>query len=346
MINISIIGANGYTGLELMCILNNHPQANIVHLVSRSNANVKVRDLYPNLYSYAQMQFEDLDIDKISADSDVVFTALPHAASAEICGKFFEKGIKVIDLSADFRYKNLDTYEKTYKVKHPNPLMNEKAVYGLCEIYKEDIKKADVVGNPGCYTTCSIMPLYPLLKENLINPDTIIIDAKSGASGAGRKAELSLAFCEVNENFKAYALTNHRHTSEIEQELSIAAGKEINLSFNPHLLPIQRGILSTIYCDINGGFTSEDFLNAYKKYYGGQPFVIINEEGILPEIKHVKHTNYISIGYKIDKRLNKIILVSVIDNLTKGASGQAVQNMNIMFDLDETTGLKDLSKYV
>lgn len=346
MINISIIGANGYTGLELMCLLKGHPKANIKHLVSRSNAGTLVTDIYPNLYLYKGIAFENMDIDKIASDSDVVFTALPHTASAEICGKFFNKGVKVIDLSADFRYKDIKVYEKWYKVTHPSPELNKSAVYGMPELYRDKIKNAKIIGNPGCYTTCSILSLYPLLKENLIDSSSIIIDAKSGTSGAGKKAETDNLFCEINENFKAYAITTHRHTSEIEQELSIAAGKEIMLSFTPHLLPIQRGILCTIYCNISSTVTAEEIYNAYEKYYKNEPFVIINKEGIIPEIKHVRNSNYISIGFKIDKRLNKIIIVGVIDNLVKGASGQAIQNMNIMFNLDETTGLKNMSKYL
>jgi N-acetyl-gamma-glutamyl-phosphate reductase len=345
LINVSVIGANGYTGLELMCILAGHKSVCVKHLVSRSNAGHAVCEFYPNLYPYEGKVFEDLNIDAIVSDSDVVFTALPHAASAEICKKFYEKGVKVIDLSADFRYKDISVYEKWYG-PHPDPEMNKKAVYGLPEIYREKIKAAPVIGNPGCYTTCSILPLYPLLKEKLINPDTVVIDAKSGTSGAGRKAESSLLFCEVNENFKAYSLTNHRHTSEIEQELSIAAGKDIMLSFNPHLLPVQRGILCTIYCDVSRDISGETVYEAYKKYYGKEPFVIINKEGVLPELKHVRHTNYISIGYAVDKRLNKLIIVSVIDNITKGASGQAVQNMNIMFGINEKEGLENISKYI
>lgn len=346
MINVSVIGANGYTGLELMCILANHPQVKIKHLVSRSNAGVAVTDVYPNLYAYKDTKFEDTDIERISSDSDVVFTAFPHAASAEICSKFYDKGVKVIDLSADFRYKDIAVYEKWYKVTHPAPNLNKLAVYGMPEIYRNDIKNAKIIGNPGCYTTCSILSLYPLIKEGLIDIDSIIIDAKSGTSGAGRKASTDLLYCEVNENFKAYGVTTHRHTSEIEQELSLAAGRELMLSFTPHLLPVQRGIFATIYCGIKGGADGAEIYSAYKKYYGGEPFVIINEEGILPEIKHVKHTNYISIGFKIDRRLNRLVIIGVIDNLTKGASGQAVQNMNIMFGIDETTGLKNLSKYI
>lgn len=346
LINISVIGATGYTGLELMCILSCHPHANVRHLVSRNSAGSFVTDIYPNLITFKDKKFEDLDIDGIANDSDFVFTALPHAASAEICGKLLEKGVKVVDLSADFRYNDISVYEKWYKVKHPCPDINKRAVYGLTEIYRDKIKNADIVGNPGCYTTCSIMPLYPLFKEGLVNTDTVIIDAKSGVSGAGRKADVNLSFAEINENFKAYSLTNHRHTSEIEQELSLAAGKDVLISFNPHLLPVQRGILCTIYCDIAKDITAQDIYNCYDGYYGKEHFVILNKEGVLPEIKHVKHTNFISIGFVIDKRLNKLIVVSALDNLTKGASGQAVQNMNVMSGIPEKCGLENVSRYI
>lgn len=346
MINVSIIGANGYTGLELMNLLCGHPEVSVKHLISRSNVGTKITQMYPNLYALRDKCFEDVDLDAIAKDSDIVFTALPHAASAQICVELHQRGVKVIDLSADFRYRDQNIYEQWYKVKHPCPELSSQAVYGLPEVYRDKIKTSKIIGNPGCYTTCSILPLYPLLKEKAVCPDGIIIDAKSGTSGAGRKAEVDYSFCEVNENFKAYAVTTHRHTSEIEQELSFVAGKEIKLSFTPHLLPVSRGILATIYCGLGEKVTGEDIYDIYRKYYGKEPFVVINEEGALPEIKHVRHTNYISIGFKVDKRLNRLIIVSVIDNLIKGAGGQAVQNMNIMFGLCEDTGLKQLSKYI
>ena len=346
MIKASIIGANGYTGLELMNLLSCHPQAKIAHIVSRSNAGIKARQLYPTLHRLGEKRFENLDLDAIAEGSDVVFSALPHSASAEVCGKLCRKGLKVIDLSADFRYRDKSVYEQWYKVKHPCPELCSRAVYGLPEIYREKIRGAQIVGNPGCYTTCSILALYPLLKEKAISPDGIIIDAKSGTSGAGRKAEADLSFCEVNENFKAYAVTTHRHTSEIEQELSLAAGRAVALSFTPHLLPIQRGILATIYCEPERGVMDGDIYSVYQKYYAGEPFVVINEEGVFPEIKHVRHSNYISIGFKLDKRINRLIIISALDNLVKGASGQAIQNMNIMFGLDERAGLEHLSRYI
>lgn len=345
MINVSIIGANGYTGLELMQILSFHRYASLKHIVSRSNAGTKICSMYPNLTKLKDRLFEDLNIEEIVKDTDIVFTALPHAASAEICSVFYKAGIKVIDLSADFRYNSVSVYENTYKVTHPDKELLAKAVYGLPEIYKGKIKDAKIIGNPGCYTTCSILSIYPLLKERLIDINSIIIDAKSGVSGAGKKAETDLIFCEVNENFKAYGVTTHRHTSEIEQELSLAAKEDVKVSFTPHLLPVQRGIFATIYCNLKTA-NKDNIAAAYKKYYENEPFVIVNTEGDLPQLKNVRNSNFIQIGYKIDTRLNRIIITGVIDNLIKGASGQAVQNMNIMFGLEETEGLSFNSRYI
>ena len=344
MINASIIGANGYTGFKLMSILSMHKKVKLCKLTSRSNAGTAVTEVYPQLNALKGYCFSDCPPEEISKVSDVVFVCLPHGESAAYCEKLLNAGCKVIDLSADFRYKNLSNYEKNY-VKHPFPDLLKSAVYGLPEIYKKEIKNAKLIGNPGCYTTCSILPLYPLLNEKLISRKNIIIDAKSGVSGAGRKAELALIYNEVNENFKAYSVTTHRHTSEIEEILSLNTGLEIALSFTPHLLPLQSGILSTIYADINDGLDAEAVICAYEKYYKNEPFVNIIKEG-LPEIKHVRETNYINIGFKIDTRLNKIIIISCLDNLVKGASGQAVQNMNIMSGFDESEGLLLNSNYI
>lgn len=345
MVKITVIGGSGYTGMELLRILGGHPYAEVKHIISKNNAGKYVCEVYPNLFKYNDAKFKDLDVEAVAADSDVVFSALPHSASAEICGQLAKKGVKVIDLSADFRYGDVEVYQKQYNVTHPYPELCKTAVYGLTEIYRDKIKNAALVGNPGCYTTCSILPLYPLFKEGLVSADGVIIDAKSGVSGAGRKADVGFSFAEVNENFKAYSLTTHRHTSEIECQLSAAAGKEVALSFNPHLLPIQRGILSTIYCDLNGA-SGDGIYQCLDKYYGKEYFVKINKEGALPEIKHIKNTNFISIGFVTDKRLNKLIIVSALDNLVKGASGQAVQNMNVMFGLNEQCGLENLSPYI
>ncbi|MDR1940237.1 MAG: N-acetyl-gamma-glutamyl-phosphate reductase [Clostridiales bacterium] len=344
-INAGIIGANGYTGLELMNILARHPLARVNTLVSVSNAGAHVCDMYPSLTTYRGRVFDALDTDAAAKANDVIFSCLPHSASAELCAEFVKRGVRVIDLSADFRYRDIDVYEKTYKVSHPAKEIAQTAVYGLPEIYRESIKTASVVGNPGCYTTCSILPVYPLIKERAVSADDIIIDAKSGTSGAGKKAETPGLFAEVNESFKAYAVAAHRHTSEIEEQLSIAHGDKVSLSFTPHLLPITRGILSTIYLKPSANIGRDDIHDIYSKYYGGEPFVVV-EKNALPAINWVKHSNYIRIGFVLDKRVNRLIIISCLDNLIKGASGQAVQNMNIMFGIDETAGLTVQAEYL
>ncbi len=337
MIRTAIIGANGYTGFELMKLIHAHPELTLTAAASRSHAGKELRELYPALgFAYGNMKFCEPDVDRIAKYADVVFTALPHAASAEIGGKFFDKGVKVIDLSADFRYTDIGLYEKTYSVTHPRPELNAKAAYGLCEINREKIAKSQIVGNPGCYTTCSILPLYPLIKFGAIKSDGIIIDAASGITGAGRKADENYNYCETAENFKAYGVTTHRHTTEIEEQLSVH--KRISVNFTPHLLPIKRGILSTIYADLENGATAADIDKAYAMYKS-EKFAVALGEGVLPEIKWVANSNVCAFGYKIDRRTNKIIIVSAIDNLIKGASGQAIQNLNILFGFAEDKGL-------
>lgn len=343
MINISVVGANGYTGLYLMNILATHKGVTLKHLISRSNEGVKITDIYPSLFHLKDKCFEELDFSAIAADTDVCFCCLPHGASSEICTELYRRDVKVIDLSADFRYQDLNTYTEWYKVKHASPELNAEAVYGLTEIYRDRIKQASIVGNPGCYTTCSILPLYPLLCEKLISQNGIVIDAKSGTSGAGRKADISQIFSETAENFKAYAVTTHRHTSEIEEQLSIAAKTPVTLNFTPHLLPIKRGILATIYADFIGQ-DEQQIYDAYKKFYGGSTFVHVLKT--LPEIKFVAGSNHCMIGFKADSRTKKLVIVSVIDNLVKGASGQAVQNMNVMFGLPESEGLDNPPCYI
>ncbi|HEY8423416.1 MAG TPA: N-acetyl-gamma-glutamyl-phosphate reductase [Clostridia bacterium] len=336
MIKVGIIGANGYTGFELMKILSSHPQADLKIMASRSEKGKKITDIYPNLTKLKHKTFDDVDIDQLS-QTDVVFSCLPHSSSAEICSKLYYKGVKVIDLSADFRYKDLNLYESVYKVKHPAPELLNSSVYGLPEIYRDKIKNANIIGNPGCYTTSAILPLYPLIKEGIVKNAGIIIDSKSGTSGAGKKAETDLIFSEVNESFKAYAVTTHRHTSEIEEVLSLNTQSDVKVCFTPHLLPITRGILSTIYAPLNKTAAMDDIYQVYARYYQDEPFVKITSE--LPQIKWVTNTNNIFIGFRIDVKNNTLIIISVLDNLIKGASGQAVQNMNIMFGLPENTGL-------
>ncbi|HOV69363.1 MAG TPA: N-acetyl-gamma-glutamyl-phosphate reductase [Clostridia bacterium] len=343
MIKASIVGATGYVGMELLRLLKNHPQVEIAHLASHGNAEEKISDIYPSLKGICDIKLETVDPAKI-ADSDVVFTALPYATGAETISKLYSLGCAVIDMSADFRYISPEVYKQWYAVEHPHPELLAHSVYGLPELHREKIKNSRLIGNPGCYTTCSILALAPLVKSGLIDLNTIIIDAKSGTSGAGRKPDAALYFCEVNDSFKAYGVTTHRHTSEIEQELSLLANRNIVLSFTPHLLPINRGILATSYAVLNTTDVNA-IKDAYDNFYADEPFVQVSH-GLLPELKHVVGSNYCKIGYAVDKRLGRIVIVSVIDNLIKGAAGQAIQNMNIKFGIDEKCGLDMPAWYI
>jgi len=336
MIKVGIIGANGYTGYELMRMLATHPKARVVYAASRSNAGTPVTHLYPSLQgAYGDMLFDAIDVEACAKACDVVFTALPHGVSAETCAtilKAGKKNIKVIDLSADFRYDNIGLFNKTYGIEHPATELNQTAVYGLCELFRDNIKGAHMVANPGCYPTASILALYPLVQEKLVNPEGIIIDAKSGATGAGRQAQEAFSLCESGENFKAYSVTVHRHSSEIAEKLG-ADG----LLFTPHLLPVKRGILATVYATLCSGITETHIKTAYAKYYKNEPFVRVGDD--IPELKYVVNSNECRIGFRVDKASGRIVIVSAIDNLIKGASGQAIQNMNILFGLDEKMGL-------
>jgi len=338
MIKASIIGATGYAGTELARLLKHHPGVEIKYLASKSYAGKEFGELYPN-HSCEDFVLSNIEIEKICKASDIVFTALPHGISSETVIQLNEYDIKIVDLSGDFRYNDEVLYEKWYKVKHPSPSLMKSAVYGLSELYKENIKTSKIVGNPGCFTTCGIITLYPLIENDLIDHETIVYDAKSGVTGAGRGLSNALHFCEVESNFKAYKIANHRHTSEIEEKISIAANESVYISFTPHLLPTKRGILGTIYANLKDGVTAEDIQKAFVEKYNNQPFIKLLGENKTPELKHVVGSNSLITGFVVDKRLNRLIIVSVIDNLLKGAAGQAVQNMNIMFDLDETTGL-------
>jgi N-acetyl-gamma-glutamyl-phosphate reductase len=299
--------------------------------------------LYPSFFSndYA---LEELDFEAVAKDSDIVFTCLPHGASAETAAQLLEKGVKVIDLSGDFRYNDIAVYEQWYKVRHAAPELLAESVFGMPELYRERIKKARLIGNPGCYTTCSILAVAPLLKAGIVLPAGIIIDAKSGVTGAGRSEKLANSFCEVDESLKAYGVATHRHTSEIEQELSLAAGQSVIVSFTPHLLPVKRGILSTIYLTPQAGVTEADIAAAYT-VYKDEPFVQVMG-GALPEIKHVAGSNNCAIGFVLDKRAGRLVVVSCLDNLIKGAAGQAVQNMNLICGFNETDGLNNTGWYL
>lgn len=283
-------------------------------------------------------------MEELASKVDVIFTATPQGFLAGVLTEEILSRVKIIDLSADFRIKDVRTYEKWYKIEHRSPQFIEEAVYGLCELNRDKIKGARLIANPGCYTTCSILTAYPLVKEGLIDPDTLIIDAKSGTSGAGRGAKLPNLFCEVNENMKAYGVTNHRHTPEIEEQLGYAAGKEIVVNFTPHLVPMNRGILATEYATLNKKAdgtlpTYEEVKAVYDKYYKNEKFVRVLEKDICPETKWVEGSNYVDVNFKIDERTGRIVMMGALDNLVKGAAGQAVQNMNLLFGFDEAEGL-------
>ena len=344
MIKVGIIGATGYAGAELVRILMNHKEAEIKWFGSRSYIDQNYADVYQNFFEIVDAKCLDDNMEELASQVDVIFTATPQGFLAGVLTEEILSKVKIIDLSADFRIKDVKTYEKWYKIEHKSPQFIEEAVYGLCEVNREKVKGARLVANPGCYTTCSILTAYPLVKEGLINPDTLIIDAKSGTSGAGRGAKLPNLFCEVNENMKAYGVTNHRHTPEIEEQLGYAAGKEIVVNFTPHLVPMNRGILATEYAALtkkaDGSLpTYEEVKAVYDKYYKNEKFVRVLEKDVCPETKWVEGSNYVDVNFKIDERTGRIVMMGALDNLVKGAAGQAVQNMNLLFGFDEAEGL-------
>lgn len=343
-IKVGILGATGYAGIDLVRLIHSHPQAELTYLASHSYVGKKLSEVYPHLRGVVDLVCQDLDMDE-AAKCDVVFTALPHGASKEVIPSLYEKGIKIIDLSGDFRYNCKETYEKWYGQSHASPELLDVSVYGLPELHREEIKKSRLIGNPGCYTTCSILGLAPLLAHQLCETKNLIVDAKSGVTGAGRGVSIDYHFCECTENFKAYKVATHRHTSEIEQELSLLAKEEIILSFTPHLVPMKRGILATCYANLTQSHTAEELVALYQKFYQDEPFIRVYESG-LPETNHVAGTNFVDIGIVVDPRLNRAVILSAIDNLVKGAAGQAVQNMNLLFGLDETSGLTAAGLYL
>lgn len=345
VIKTAILGATGYAGIELVRILSNHPEASIEILGSKSFAGKPISEVYQNFSHVLETECTEVDLDA-AAKCDIAFTALPHGASKEVIPTLLDKGLKVIDLSGDYRYDDVKVYEEWYGEKHSSPELLKESVYGLPELHRDKIKGARLIGNPGCYTTTSILGAAPLLAAKIGETKNIIIDAKSGVTGAGRTSALPYTFCECTENSKAYKVATHRHTSEIEQELSNIAGEPIMLSFTPHLIPQKRGILATIYVNLNRPSSSEELTEIYKEYYKNEFFVRVKEAGELPETKHVAGSNFVDIGVVYDKRLQRAVVVSALDNIVKGAAGQAVQNMNILFGLDEKTGLKNAGFYL
>ena len=344
MVKVGIIGATGYAGNELVRLLMGHKDVEIMWYGSRSYIDKKYAEVYQNMFEIVEDTCLDDNMEELASKVDVIFTATPQGFLAGVLTEEILSRVKIIDLSADFRIKDVKTYEKWYKIEHRSPQFIEEAVYGLCELNRDKIKGARLIANPGCYTTCSILTAYPLVKEGLINPDTLIIDAKSGTSGAGRGAKLPNLFCEVNENMKAYGVTNHRHTPEIEEQLGYAAGKKIVVNFTPHLVPMNRGILATEYATLNKKAdgtlpTYEEVKAVYDKYYKNEKFVRVLEKDICPETKWVEGSNYVDVNFKIDERTGRIVMMGALDNLVKGAAGQAVQNMNLLFGFDEAEGL-------
>ena len=342
MIKVGIIGATGYAGNELVRLLLGHKDAEIVWLGSRSYIDQNYSDVYRNMFKLVDAKCMDDNMEQLANEVDVIFTATPQGLCASLVNDEILSKTKIIDLSADFRLKDVNVYEQWYKLEHKAPQYIDEAVYGLCEINRDKVSKdTRIIANPGCYTTTSILTLYPMVKEGIINPDTIIIDAKSGTSGAGRGAKVANLFCEVNESMKAYGVGTHRHTPEIEEQLGYACGRDdLKLIFTPHLVPMNRGILVTAYANLAKDVTYEDVKSAYDKYYDKEYFVRVLPKDVCPETRWVEGSNFVDIGFKIEPRTNRLIMMGAIDNLVKGAAGQAVQNMNLLFGLPENEGLQ------
>ena len=345
MIKAGIIGSTGYAGAELVRLLVRHPEAEVVWYGSHSYIDQKYADIYRNMFQIVDASCMEDDMDALADSVDVIFTATPQGLCASLVSEEILSKVKIVDLSADFRLKDVAVYEKWYGITHKSPRFIAEAVYGLCEINREKVKGARRIANPGCYTTCSILTAYPLVKEGLIDPMTLIIDAKSGTSGAGRGAKVANLFCEVNENMKAYGVATHRHTPEIEEQLGYAWGQPITVSFTPHLVPMNRGILATEYASLKPGVTADMVRAAYDKYYEKEFFIRVDHQGRPVETRWVEGSNYVDISYVIDERTGRIIMMGAIDNLVKGAAGQAVQNMNLLFGLPETEGLDQVPMF-
>ncbi len=339
MIRAGIIGATGYAGGELVRLLLGHSDTEIRWFGSKSYIDQKYAQVYRNMFELVEDICLDDNLTELASQVDVIFTATPQGYLASILTEEILNQVKIIDLSADYRIKDVSIYEAWYQIEHKSPQFLKEAVYGLCEVNRETIRSARLVANPGCYTTCSILTAYPLVKEGLIDPNSLIIDAKSGVSGAGRGAKVPNLFCEVNENIKAYGVASHRHTPEIEEQLGYAAGRPVTVSFTPHLIPMNRGILATEYATLVKPVSYSQVKAIYDQYYADEKFIRVLDEGVCPETRWVEGSNFVDINFKIDERTGRIVLMGALDNLVKGAAGQAVQNMNLLFGKPETEGL-------
>ena len=345
MIKAGIIGSTGYAGAEIVRLLLQHKDVEIAWYGSRSYIDKKYYEVFQNMFQLVDAKCMDDNMEELANSVDVIFTATPQGLCASLVNKDILDKVKIIDLSADFRIKDVKIYEEWYGIEHKSPQFIYEAVYGLCEINRDKVKGARLIANPGCYPTCTTLSIYPLLKEGLIEPSSIIVDAKSGTSGAGRGAKVNNLFCEVNENIKAYGVATHRHTPEIEEQLGYAAGEKVLINFTPHLVPMNRGILVTAYATLKKDVSYEEVKAVYDKYYDNEQFVRVLDKDVCPQTKWVEGSNYVDVNFKLDPRTNRVIMMGAIDNLVKGAAGQAVQNMNLMFGFKENEGLLQVPMY-
>ncbi|MCM3786645.1 N-acetyl-gamma-glutamyl-phosphate reductase [Neobacillus mesonae] len=339
-LKVAIVGSTGYGGVELIRFLLHHPYVEIASVISSSSSGVSFAEGFPHLNKIMELTLDGIDVARMAETVDLVFTATPSGVSAKLVPQLIDAGLKVIDLSGDFRLKDGAEYEAWYKHTPAEDKYLEQAVYGLSEVYGEKVQDVDFISNPGCYPTATLLGLIPAIKAGMIDPASIIIDAKSGVSGAGRGTSLTSHYSEINENFKAYKVNKHQHIPEIEQVLTDIAGQKVTVTFTTQLVPMTRGIMSTIYAALNGNYTDQDFVDAYNQYYEGRPFVRIREAGSYPATKEVFASNYCDIGFASDSRTGRVTIISVIDNVVKGAAGQAIQNLNLMMGWDEVTGLQ------
>lgn len=335
----AIVGSTGYGGVELIRLLQSHPKVEITSVISSSSAGVPIEEGFPHLTGIVERNLDGVEAGEIASRADVVFTATPSGVSAKLVPQLLDAGLKVVDLSGDFRLRDGAEYEQWYKHPAPDDIYLQKAVYGLSEVYGERAAGVDFISNPGCYPTATLLGLIPAIEAGWIKPESIIVDAKSGVSGAGRGTSLTVHYAEINENFKAYKINKHQHIPEIEQVLTDIAGEKVTITFTTHLVPMTRGIMATIYAGMNDKYSEQDFVDLYRKYYSGRPYVRIRNAGIFPATKEVSGSNYCDIGFATDARTGRVTIVSVIDNIVKGAAGQAIQNLNLMMGWEETLGL-------